>query len=381
MSDLTRRILLESNADILREVECLITLVEGLTPPPELSVYRQAVQQRCQKLQREIEHNLAEIKTKPASAFRILLSETQRLKRDLLVYSHRLIGPLRRHVSEDRLPLRVLQWLYNTHAVTRPIPVGLINGEFQVWPEVDEPTVYGLPVSMQQGLLYLPLLFHEFGHQLFTYHWAEIYRFISDLQKEIEIFLTPRTLGRDAAAERDRRRRKDIVGTWYTWCEELFCDAIGLTIGGPAFLYALDRYVRIVNEKEYHATSSELTNRYHPIFRLRMRLLVHRARELGCGPVADQVEQTWQTLATLLQVEEDYYGFYEEEYFPFIQTTLKKMIQEVGPYRFTATDLSPDPWAPPSTPVHLLNQAWTHFITTPETYSAWERQMIGRFCA
>jgi hypothetical protein len=200
------------------------------------------------------------------------------------------------------------------------------------------------------------------------------------LQQEIEILLTPWSQGSDEHAARDYRRRKDIVGTWYAWCEELFCDAVGLTIGGPAFLHALDRYVRISDRIEYHAPHPKLAYRGHPIFRLRIKLLVHQAKEFKCTAVANQVEQNWASLAAVLRENEDYYGFYEEAYFPIIQKTLKKMVQEVGPYQFTDQDLRADQWTPASTPVHLLNRAWSLYTTAPNHYADWEQEIIDRFC-
>lgn len=380
MSNVTRQILLESNTDLLREVKRLIALIEQVAPPPELNAYHNSVYQDCWRLRQDIESNLNEVRIKPGSVFDTLLSKTQGLNTELIFFNQHFIGPLRRYVPEDRLPLRILHWLYERHAVTRHIPIALTNSEFQVWPEIDRPTLYGLPVSMQKGLLYLPLLFHEFGHQLFACFSSELDKYIRDLQREIEIQLTPWSQGFDEHAARDQRRRKDIISTWYAWCEELFCDAVGLTIGGPAFLHALDRYTRISDRVEYHAPHPKLAHRGHPIFRLRIKLLVHQAKEFRCTAVANQVEENWASLAVVLRANEDYYGFYEEAYFPIIQKTLKKMVQEVGPYQFTDQDLRTDEWTPASTPVHLLNRAWSLYATVPSHYADWEQEIIDRFC-
>jgi hypothetical protein len=174
MSNVTRQILLESNTDLLREVERLIALIEQVAPPPELKAYYNSVYQDCQSLRQDIESNLNEVRVKPDSVFDTLLSKTQGLNTELIFFNQHFIGPLRRYVPEDRLPLRILHWLYDMHAITRHIPIALTNSEFQVWPEIDKPTLYSVPVSTQHGLLYLPLLFHEFGHQIFVCFSSEL---------------------------------------------------------------------------------------------------------------------------------------------------------------------------------------------------------------
>jgi len=376
-----RTILHESNLDLLGEVERLIAALTEAPVIPELAVYRDRVVQACADIREQVRHNLRNLEFGREDILpEEILSETQRLARDLRLYNRRFAGPALRSLESDRLSLRVISWLHAVHKETTNIPAAVSTEEFGIWPDPPHPIVYFMPVSAQHGLLYQPLFFHEFGHLLYACHEPEMHSLVQDLQMEIAELLEPLARRNDVHAQAEERQRAIIVLTWYKWAQELFCDVVGLTIGGPAFIHAFNRYLRINPRTEYHCPPDELRLRPHPVTWLRTRLLARRAREMGCEAAADAMEQQWATIAGTLGVVEDYYGFYEKEFLPVIWQTLDDMLVEAEPYRFTPRDGGGDEWAPHSTPVHLLNRAWYEFRNNPDGYSEWERQAITAFC-
>jgi len=180
----------------------------------------------------------------------------------------------------------------------------------------------------------------------------------------------------DVHAQAERQQRAIIVLTWYKWAQELFCDAVGLVIGGPAFIHAFNRYLRISQRTEYHCPPDELGLRPHPVTWLRARLLARRARELGCETAADVMERQWAIIADTLGIVEDYYGFYEEEFLPLLWHTLNDMLVEAEPHHFTEQDLSDKEWNPGLSVVHLLNRAWRWFRSNPDEYATWENGVV-----
>jgi hypothetical protein len=375
-----RQVLHESNQDLLREINYLLVLIEKSNISPELKSYHEHISKACQELEIQIQNNIHRIATQSEDVFSTLLSETQRLSRELKLYNHRFVGPLVRTIELDCLPLRILNWLHIQHSITREIPAAISNGEFTIWPDPDQPTIYAIPVSTQQSLLYQPVMFHEFGHLLYACHQERMDKYTRDLREQIDNILTPWIQRDDVHALRDKKRRKAIVETWYYWTEELFCDAVGLTIGGPAFLDAFDHYMRIAERSEYHSSRHQLEYRTHPISKLRMRLLVYRAFELGHAENPQSFEQNWMRIATLLQLPEDYFGFYEEGFFPIIWETLSRMLQEADPYCFSQYDRGEHELRTGSSPVHLVNRAWYIYKSEPERYPDWERNAVKLFC-
>jgi len=376
-----RTILRESNLDLLGEVERLIAALTDTPVVPELAVYRDHVVQACADIREQVRHNLHDLKLGRDDILpEEILSETQRLARDLRLYNRRFAGPALRGLESDRLSLRVIGWLHAVHKETADIPAAVSTEEFGIWPAPPHPVVYFMPASAQQGLLYQPLFFHEFGHLLYACHEPEMDSLVQDLQVQIAELLEPLSHRNDDYAQAEVRQRAIIVLTWYKWAQELFCDAVGLAIGGPAFIHAFNHYLRISPRTEYRCPPDELGLRPHPVTWLRARLLARRARELGCGATAGAVELQWALIAATLGVTEDYYGFYEEEFLPLVWQTLDDMLVEAEPYRFTKQDLGEEEWPPDFTPVHLMNRAWRQFKDSPDEYHSWERRSVAVFC-
>ena len=73
---------------------------------------------------------------------------------------------------------------------------------------------------------------------------------------------------------------------------------------------------------------------------------------------------------------------YVDEFLPSIRSTLSDMLTEASPYQFTKADVSSSECDPKvSSPVHLLNKAWSIIAAEPDHYSNWEEQAISTFLA
>ena len=379
-----RDILRQNNADLLREIRLLRGRLEEAASaiPHELQPFQDWIISFCDKLQVVGLQNLQNLNLGIDSILPNILSDTQVLTRNVRLFNQRLVGPVLRARESDRLCLKVLRWIHSTHSLTQQIPMALSDGDFASWPQVDWPTIYFMPPSAQHRLLYLPLFFHEFGHLLYGCHEPEMDELVKALQKEIAQFLEPSAQRDDRHAQSESKRRSAIVETWYEWAHELFCDAIGFQMAGPAFAYSFSMYFRVLMRDQYHIRPEELEHRDHPVTWLRIRLLADRVRRMGFEGDARALEDTWDKIATTMGVVEDYYGFYIDEFLPSIRQTIDDMIVEAAPRAFEAHEVSAaellrvDSASTPSPPVQLLNQAWRKFLDDEDRYTAWEKKAI-----
>jgi len=238
-----------------------------------------------------------------------------------------------------------------------------------------------MPSSRQRGLLYTPLFFHEFGHLLYAGHKKEMDELVGDLQGEIANSLEPVSQRNDSYAHREAKARSIIVETWYEWVQELFCDAVGLTIGGPCFVNAFSMYLRMGGRDRFHQPREQLAFSEHPVAWLRIRLIAERARQMGLAE-ADKLETEWNQIAATMGITEEYFGFYDDGFLPSIRQTIDDMLTEASPYHFNDEDVSPSDWNPESSSlVHLLNRAWSIFLNNPSAYDSWEDQAISDLLA
>ncbi len=374
-------ILRQSNLDLLREITQLSSVSATIPATAELSAYQHWVTEACSSLRQRALQNLRDLELSRDDILDDILSETQVLTAFFRLCNQRLAAPLLRYRPSDRLCLRIVAWLHDHHTETKGIPAGLSDGEFGVWPELRIPIVYFMPSSRQRGLLYMPLFFHEFGHLLYNSHKKELDELVSDLQKELADWLEPITQRNDLYAHQDAGTRNIIVETWYEWAQELFCDAVGLTIGGPCFANAFSMYLRMGGRDRFHQPREQLAFSEHPVAWLRIRLIAERVRQMGLAE-ADKLETEWNRIAATMGITEEYFGFYDDRFLPSIRQTIDDMLTEASPYHFSAMDMSPSAWNPESSSlVHLLNRAWSIFLNDPASYDSWEEQAISTFLA
>jgi hypothetical protein len=377
-----REILHQSNICLLREIEKLEAWLAPISPVQELVPYHNWIVGACQLLHGKVLQNLRDLDLGRDEILSDILSTTQELSRMFSLYNQRLLSPVFRSLPSDQLCLRIVSWLHKGHRLTSNIPVGLSDGEFGIWPAPPFPTVYFMPSSAQRGLLYLPLFFHEFGHLLYACHKQQLDTAVRELQEEILDLLTPVSRRNDLYEQTEEGKRSEIAESWYKWAQELFCDAVGLSIGGPSFTRAFSAYFRMLGRSQFHLPREELTNVSHPVSWIRVKLLVERERQLGWSLEANALENEWQTLAKEMVIVEDHYGFYTDRFQPAIQQAIDTMLKEAGPYQITQGEVSCSEWvAGQCTPVCLLNRAWSMFLSDPANYSAWESRAIATFQA
>lgn len=273
--------------------------------------------------------------------------------------------------------MKLISWLHAIHQQTQRIPAAVNDGAFACWPVI--PTIYFVPVSAQSGLLYLALLFHEFGHLLYACHKPEMDDLVQTLRRKIAEVLEPSSLRDTPYAKREAERRREIVNVWYSWAQELFCDAVGFAIGGNAFSYAFSSFLQMHGMNQYHVASSNIARRAHPVTWIRVRLLADRMRKMKQVEVAKELEDSWSAIAYSIGVVEDYYGFYEPEFLPFIQQTINEMLIEAEPYILANQPPMDSSNKSVFSPPQLLNQAWSIFLQSPKAFPDWERQAINTF--
>ena len=314
-------ILRQNNADLLREIGRLKDILynnRGAFPDELIPYYAWAVD-KCNDLYQKVRQNLEDINLQQRNILSDILSETQTVTREFRLFNQRCVSPILRSRPSDHLCLKILRWLHSSNPITKQIPVAFSDEEFSILPM--KPSFYFMPSSSQHGLLYLPLFFHEYGHLIYFCHKQEMDNLTSDFQIAIKDLLEPKIQRNDLHAQEAEITRATIVETWYQWAQEIFCDAIGFYIGGPAFLRAFSMYLRMHGQNEFKVPVHELAGRSHPVTFLRIRLLSDLANRMGYNSEADKLEEEWEKIARTLGIVEDYFGYYEASLLPDLRQT------------------------------------------------------------
>jgi hypothetical protein len=366
-----------SNEDLLQQLATLQRLFGEAQIPPELSGYRSDVEGVCERLRRQVRRNLKDLSYDLPDTFDDVLRKTQNVMRELELVNSLYAGPILRSRADDRLALVILRWLHDEHPKARHSSFGLSDGSFAIYPQLGLPSLFFLPWSRQRTLLYLALLFHEFGHLLYALHRPEMDDLLAEFQDIVADVLSPLTRRRRTAAAGQQGFRQIVVLRYYEWCQEFFCDAVGVSIGGPAFAHALTSYFRLQGAGEFYVPREKQLLRRHPVGWLRIRMLIDRCRALGLGEVADEIESAWLGTARLLGVREDYEGIWSEEFFQPLRKMLNDMLEETAPRGFLEEELVAN--SRERSPVALLNAAWCQFDVDRAGYGAWEKRAIEEF--
>jgi hypothetical protein len=222
-------------------------------------------------------------------------------------------------------------------------------------------------------------LFHEFGHLLYALHRQEMDDLVEEFQNVIADLLAPQTRRRRKGTASQEAFRQLVVLRYYEWCQEFFCDAVGLRIGGPAFAKALTSYFRLQGAGEFYTPREKQLNRRHPVGWLRIRMVVDRCRAYGLNDEASGVEAAWLGTARLLGVREDYEGIWLEDFFTPLRKTLDDMLEETAPRVFVSAEIAAESPSGPSNAVALLNAAWKRFDSERAAYRSWEEAAIAAF--
>lgn len=368
-----------ANEDLRRRAVNLQRVVAGSRVPGVLAAYCHQVSLFTAALEVDAGRNLKLLNAPGVDLLPEVFDRTAGLARNIGYADKRLVPPLSRVGSPDEFPLHVLRWLHAGTKATEGLAFATMPDEFMVLPSPAMPAVYYLPLTQRGSLLSLPLLIHEFGHVLYECHRQEMDDLVKDFQEEVLRHLTPQSVGDPLLAASGTAFRQQAVTRWQTWAQELFCDAVGLAVGGPAFLRAFSRHFHALSRDEYALGRDALLRRKHPLTWLRVRRLADLARSGSAVPFADVMEREWAETARLLGLEEEHHGVWDDSLGPALALLIERMLEEASPPRFDqARTTAP---AFPADPVRLFNRAWEVFETRSGSYEAWERSAIRRFLA
>jgi hypothetical protein len=373
-------ILRQNNLSLLRDIERLRGMLQACLPtlPAEWHGCCAWALDRCGDLHRVVDRSLRDLNYHQDNIFPDVLSQTQAVTRAYLQLS-RQASPVLRGAAGDRVALRVLLWLHLSHPETKDVPVAVSNEDFSIWPV--RPTMYLLPCTVQHSLLYLALCFHEFGHLLYALHQPEMDQLVKTLQEKTSELLAPLSHLDDDMAAQVMQEQQLVVERWYEWMQELFCDAVGLTIGGSSYVRAFSTYLRMRGRDQFLVPKEDLELQGHPVTWLRVRMLATRLRATASDRLADALEQEWDRIAGIMKVSEDYFGFYTEDFLAPVQATLTDMLTEAGPVGLDHPATKAPSVDGYSNPVPVLIESWDHFLASPHTYETWEAKALENLLA
>lgn len=368
-------VLNQSLLNFKRELNAALVIINGKPIPPELGKLKQWLIAAYQDMANDLNQLEYVISLKDPDLHEDVLSEFSSLLYKFRFISTKYLPAIYRNHDNDLLALKLLQWLHDEHPQTKDEPFLIQDGNFSILPAVGLPISYYLPVVSQQGLLFLPLFFHELGHYFYQAHKPEMDALVKNLQAKLDVILQPAFQSSSAQAKEQAEKTKRIVETWYEWAQEFFCDAIGLEIGGKTYLKAFSYYLRMQGQTNLQLPEKDLANSSHPVSWLRIKFLVERARKLGLDTEANAVEKEWADIANTLKISEEYFGYYSPKYHDAIRETLDDMVEEAAPIRFSdylTTGAQPAP-----TFIQIIHDAWEKFENEPQTFDNWEETVIS----
>jgi hypothetical protein len=377
------RVLKARNEELQHQLDELERAFSIAAVPPSLEAYRRRILSVCGQLQQDANRNLRDVALHRDEILEDVLSNTQQLMQYVRLLSARLSAPIVRANLKDTLTLATIAWVHSQHPATATVPAAFADGDCMIWPFVHIAPIYFFPFLEQRGLLYQPLLFHEFGHLLYVCHKQEMDDLVGELQREIEDVLAPPSQRNDRHADVQASQRQAIVDTWYGWAQELFCDGVGLTIGGPSFLWAFSGYLSTMQRGDFYRQPADLHHSSHPVTWLRVRLLAKRAKQAGFAASADEIEGEWSLLAQTMRVVADYHGFYDQALDEAVTQTVSDMLTEAAPRRCTESETQGVGSVndPVGVNAALFNQAWQVYRGDPDRYRMWESEVIAGLSA
>ncbi len=373
-----KSILLQSNLDLLRAIEISKELLIKKNVLPEAESYKTWLLDSLQNIKVLIDQNINWLKLGYTPIFPEILNRTQKQSRNYKFIISKLMPSIYRQREDDLLCLKVLNWLHQQHPQSLGKPFAISDGGFAIYPSTHIPVIYFLPISSQHSLLFLSLFFHEFGHFLYVYHKKEMDDLVKEFQEKLENYLEPAFQQNDQQSQKEREKIRIIVETWYEWAQELFCDAVGLQIGGLSYLKAFSYHLRMSGRGAFTQKETDLERSSHPVIWLRIKFLASRARDLNLKKEANELEEQWNLIANVLGVSPDYFGYYSEQYFDDIKQMLDDMLTETAPTSFQNHDNIVESVDPNKhNIVQIMNFAWGRYESSIVDYPAWESNLIS----
>lgn len=375
-----RAILEANNKDILREIKSLRNCLKGSGFPPEMDGYYQWILSFLNEKEKMVNDNLYYLSLNVDAILSEVMERTQSITLNIRILSAKYISPLSRYSKSDNISIMLLKWLHDQHPQSKDVPFAVSDGNFSIYPSKEIPVIYYLPSSSQKSLLHLPLFFHEFGHYLFEVHRKEMNDYIISMQDGMEELLLQPYQQNDDRFHRERNKTKNIIETWYDWIEEIFCDLVGLTIAGPAFLKTFSLYLRMSGREAFYLNDKELENSTHPVSWIRIKFLVDRAKKMGFVKEANQIEDEWKKMAQLMNMTPVYHGYYSAAYDTLINEALDSMLEEASPIRYADyVSLNDEFVSGKDNFIQLMAAAWQIQEKNHDLYESWETEIIEAF--
>ena len=377
---ITRDLLEGRNRAALREITALEAALQRHPTVPFLTPYRSKLLSFAQHCSQQAESNLALLTLGIDDLLDDVRSWTALVLENVRVAAQLLAGPLLRSSACDQVSVKILAWLHATDPRSAPMPPVCCDGDPAVLPFIDFTPLYHFPTLKQESLLHLPLYFHEFGHVLYALHAPEMDELVKELQDFIVSELQPMSQRNDLRAKRQRELQYAVGVTWYAWTQELFCDAVGLLMTGPAYGYAFSDFLLHLDPGDFSLDRPVLAYSSHPITWLRIKFLVSRANILGYTEMASELESQWASMASSLGIVEDYFGYFEPPWMLKIESVLDDMLTEAAPRPCPKEEaLAEREWSSDASPVLLLNRAWRTARNSPQSFATWEPSALSSF--
>jgi hypothetical protein len=377
---ITRDLLEARNRAALREISALEAALQRHPTVPFLTPYRSKLLSFAQQCRQQADNNLHLLTLGIDDLHDDVRSWTALVLENVRVAAHLLAGPLLPSSACDQVSVKILAWLHGTDARNVLMPPVCCDGDPAVLPLIEFTPIYQFPTLKQESLLHLPLYFHEFGHVLYAIHKPEMDELVKELQDFIVSELQPMSQRNDLRAKRQRELQMAVGITWYAWTQELFCDAVGLLMSGPAYGYAFSDYLLHLDRGNFSLDRLALAYSSHPIIWLRIKFLASRSRSLGHTEMASELESQWSSIADSLGIVEDYFGYFETTWMQKIESVVDDMLTEASPRPCSSQEaLAEKEWSVDASPVLLLNRAWRTARTSPDTFASWEPSALISF--
>ncbi|MFN8336345.1 MAG: hypothetical protein U0U09_14550 [Cyclobacteriaceae bacterium] len=375
-----REILKSNNNDLLREIKLSRSRVHIKSVPKELLLYKDWLEGYLNHLEKMVNENFYYLSLNEESIIPEILDKTQSITRDFRVLSSRFLPPIIRLSITDSLCLKLLSWLHGNHDQSKDKPFAVSDGVFSIYASKEIPLIYFLPTSSQQSLLHTPLFFHEFGHFLYAFHKQEMDDLVKGLQSDLEEYLIIPFQQNDSKHSKEKEKASSIIETWFDWTQELFCDAVGLQIGGPSYLHAFSHYLRMIGRGSFYMPEKDLNKSSHPISWLRVTFLTERAIRYGLVKEANEIQSDWNKIASVLGESGNYHGYYKDQYQQIVIETIDKMIIEANPISFADYNQPVEDYDPDlHNFIQLVNVAWRRYRSDINSYSEWEQNIFRHY--
>ncbi|MBI3852702.1 MAG: hypothetical protein HY298_20805 [Verrucomicrobia bacterium] len=229
-----------------------------------------------------------------------------------------------------------------------------------------------IPLMELHFLLHLPDIYHELAHPLFRVEndprvkaWLEAY---NNVQVAISAYFTKQIvkLESDRMPESTRQAVATAYQNWQCqWVEEFFCDLFGVFSAGPAYAWA---HLHLHAERGRNSFQLPRRSSSHPADAPRMAVMLEALSLIKEGKAATKIDEKWQSLLAVAGNSQpsDFHRYYPKH-------LLRKCAVEAHE-GFIGMGCKPWPGSDKDKVRKILNEAWSRFWTSPQTFATWEKE-------